>query len=267
MYTVADTASRYATSGHDFIFITDHRSPADNWAKAREYPIAVFDGVELDGRDGRGSFYHVVCLGTVNDIDVSTPFETAMEICQTQGGMMILAHPAWTGNTLEDVSAFDFHGIEVYNNICRFLNGKGFAVYPWDYLLERNSDIVGISCDDAHFEPQYPAWNGGWVMVQAAECTQSAVIEALRSGRFYSTQGPEIHSLQCNDGVLQAKTSPIQTAWLVGERDFGDHITTDPKGKLTEIRRVLPENYQYIRLEVEDAAGRRAWTNTLFTAK
>jgi hypothetical protein len=263
---VDEVALRYASSGHDFTFITDHMCPSAEWAENRSHPVAVFDGVELHGNDSRGSFYHVVCLGTVTGITGDTPFEAAMEACRDQGALMILAHPAWTGNSLEDTDAFGFHGVEVYNNICRFLNGKDSGAVYWDRMLENNPNTIGFACDDAHLTPQYPVWNGGWIMAQAEECKQDSILASLKSGRFYATRGPEIYSMKVSNNTLHVKTSPVQIAWLAGERFHGTRIAAEFGKELTEFSIQLPDDFSFVRLELEDDAGKRAWTNTLFSA-
>lgn len=62
--TFAEIATRYARVGYDFLFRTNHWVAADVAADPATYPLLWLDGVELDGADTTGAYYHVVALGT-----------------------------------------------------------------------------------------------------------------------------------------------------------------------------------------------------------
>jgi hypothetical protein len=257
------TASRYAGAGYDFLFLTDHwcvSSPVQDGSP----PICLFNGLELDGIDRHGSNYHVVCLGKVEGIDQARGFEEGLGVCIEQNAVLILAHPAWTGNSVEEASRYPFHGVELYNHVCHWLNGKGSGLFHWDSLLEENPGVLGIACDDAHNKPAHPGWNGGWIVVNASASTEEAITEAIRCGTFYSTQGPEIRRLALTEDDLQVETSPVQFARLVGAGSQGTRFGSFDGSLMTEFTFSLPSDFDYVRLEVEDDGGKRAWTNTLF---
>jgi hypothetical protein len=157
--------------------------------------------------------------------------------------------------------------VEVYNHVCRWLNGKGNGVAHWNSMLEVAPGTLGFACDDAHIRPDNPGWNGGWVMVEAAACTREALMESLWAGRFYSTMGPEFHTIGVErgaDGIrVRMESSPVRFARLVGPGYLGRR-TGDFEGPLmTEAAFDLPADWPYAYLEIEDDRGRRAWTNTL----
>ena len=258
---VEQTIDRYASAEYDFIFLTDH------WHASRESidsPLLVLDGIELDGTDERGSAYHVVCLGRFDAINADVGLEGAMDSCRSQGGMMILAHPTWMANTMEDAFAHPFDGVEAYNHVCTWLNGKGHALHQWDLMLSRRPATLGFAVDDAHNRPEHPGWNGGWIMVRADSCSPESITESLRLGSFYSTQGPEIHEITVSGSDLQVRTSPIRFARLVGPGSAGDRLGDFAGSEMTGFRFSLDRSWSYIRLEIEDALGRRAWSNALF---
>lgn len=263
---VPEIAELYASADFDFVFITDHMAPSKEQQSGNTYPLQVFDGVEIHGVDGRGGFYHVICLGSFTGISADMEFEAALSRCREQDAVVILAHPAWTGNTVEETLAHEFHCVEIYNNICRKLNGKGTALVHWDRLLEEHRTVFGISCDDAHLTQRLPAWNGGWIMVNAEACSSQAVLAAIRSGNFYSTQGPSIHTMEATEDNLSVTGSPIQYARLVGRRSQGFPfcVAADDNG-MTSYQLPLLEKFDYLRLEIEDINGKRAWTNVLFS--
>ena len=61
----------------------------------------------------------------------------------------------------------------------------------WDEALERGAAFFALATDDSH----HPGYDSGfaWTMVRAAEKSQEAVLEALRTGAFYGSTGPAIH--------------------------------------------------------------------------
>ena len=56
-------AARYRDAGYDFIAVTDHwRLPQFN-GNRKTLPVMVIDGIELDGFDNAGVYFHVLALG------------------------------------------------------------------------------------------------------------------------------------------------------------------------------------------------------------
>ncbi|MGC9468573.1 MAG: PHP domain-containing protein [Anaerolineae bacterium] len=262
-WTFGELAGAYAGAGYDFLFRTDHWVTSEAAADPEPYPLLWLDGVELDGFDTQGSYYHVVCLGTFDGLDREQGFPAAFERARDQGGLMILAHPLWTGNSFEEACRWDFHGVEVYNHVCRWLNGKGDGLSYWQAMLRVKPGTLAFASDDAHTRPSHPGWNGGWVMVQAPELTPHAILGSLRAGRFYSTTGPNFRQIVCDGQSVSAKTSPVRFMRLVGPAYLGQRIGSFDGTLLEEGAFEIPRDWPYAYLEIEDAVGRRAWTNTL----
>ena len=66
--TFAEIADMYAPAGYDFLFRTDHWVPSDAAGDGETYPLLWLDGIELDGEDTEGAYFHVVCLGKVKGV-------------------------------------------------------------------------------------------------------------------------------------------------------------------------------------------------------
>ena len=257
------TAELYAGAGYDFIAFTDHWVPS-RIADDPEYPLLVLDGVELDGNDENGVYYHVVCIGGFRNVRREDGFQSSLYRCIEQGGMAILAHPYWTGNTIEDSLAHPFAGVEVYNHVCQWLNGKGSGAYVYDAVLQSGRQVLGLAVDDAHLRPEHPGWNGGWIMVRAESLSDASISTALRNGDFYSTQGPRIEEANWDGSVLTVRTSPARFARLVGAKWAGARDGAFDGPERTAFSVTIPKDFGYARLEIEDSAGRKAWTNPLF---
>ncbi|NLS78561.1 MAG: hypothetical protein GXY76_15010 [Chloroflexi bacterium] len=263
-HTSAEVARMYAEQGYHFLFHADHWVASDVAAEADPYPLLWLDGIELHGDDRGGNPYHIVCLGRFQGLDREIGLVAALEAARAQDGLIILAHPDWIGNTLEDALRYGFAGVEVYNHVCRWLNGKSSGEVYWHAMLERNPATLGLAVDDAHIRPEHPGWNGGWIMVNAPACTPEAVVSAVRAGNFYSTLGPEFHDIRAEGRRVTIQTSPVQFARLVGPRHLGARIGDFGGTTFTTATFDVPESWSYAYLEIEDVYGKRAWTNALF---
>jgi hypothetical protein len=262
--TPAELAQMYADHGYDFLCRTDHWVFSSVCEEMVEYPLLWLDGVELDGRDYAGARYHVVCLGTFTGLSRQLKFVEALEAARAQGGVLVLAHPHWMGNTLDDTLPWGFDGVEIYNHVCRWLNGKGGGLVHWNAMLERRPDVLGLAVDDAHIRPEHPGWDGAWTMVNAPECTRESLMAAIRAGNFYSTRGPEFTSIECAGDEVTIHTSPVQFVRLVGPADKGVRMGSFD-GQTRQVATFkIPTSWPYAYIEIEDTYGRRAWTNGLF---
>ncbi|NIA22269.1 MAG: hypothetical protein GWP05_09980, partial [Anaerolineaceae bacterium] len=262
--TPLELAEMYSAVGYDFLCRADHWVASDVAAEGVDYPLIWLDGIEINGDDYVDSPYHVVCLGKFTGLSREMGIVAGLEAARAQGGLLILAHPHWMGNTVEEARRYGFHGVEVYNHVCRWLSGKSDGTMHWNKMLERCPDTLGFAADDAHIRDEHPGWNGGWIMVGVRERSAEAIMAAIRSGNFYSTTGPEFEAIELNGNSVSVRTSPIRFARLVGAAWDGRRVGSFEEGKLiAEATFELPEDWPYAYIEIEDAQGRRAWTNPL----
>lgn len=261
--TYSEAHALYASAGFDFIFATDHWVASDvAQLPSGDGPLWL-DGIELDGRDETGALYHVACLGKVAGITREMGFPAALQAVREQGALTILAHPQWTGNSFDDALRWPFDGVEVYNHVCRWLNGKGEAAAYWNAMLGRRPGTLALAVDDAHLRPEHPGWNGGWIVVNAAERAPQLILDAIRRGNFYASCGPEFRSITFDGTHIAVETSSVQFIRLVGPAYRGQRVGGFDGQRLTAARFEFPADWDYVYLEIEDDQGRRAWTNTL----
>ena len=272
----ADAVAAYRDDGYDAVAVTDHDQffgPADLddpgllLIPAQEVHL----GKETDDRCA----YHIVALGITEDIPRQDSGQAAVNAIREQGGLAILCHPLWSSMLQEEMDSI--HGcfaVEIWNGVCERMLNKGNSVFYWDSYLTRFDPselepgdpprpLWGLAVDDAH---RYPEDLGkGWVWVQVprrGQPTANTILEALRQGAFYSTQGPRIETLTTEEGLLTVCTSSAVSVRFVGSagrvrsRVTGDHV------KRAEYQIVGDE--RYVRVEVEDRGGRVAWSNPVW---
>lgn len=264
--TFSQLAERYAGAGYDFLFRTDHWVCSTVAEDDMPYPLLWIDGVELDGRDGTGAAYHVVCLGTVSGLAREQGLTAALDAARQQGALTIVAHPRWCGNDFSDCLRITTEGVEIYNHVCHWLNGKSDGLAYWDAMLDADPEVLGFAVDDSHLRPGHPTWNGGWVVVQASDCTADTILAAIRAGRFYSSCGPAFQSITHSDDDVTVTTSPVRCIRLVGPASRGLRWAADGTESLTSCTLQVPPEWAWAYIEIEDGNGKRAWTNTLFAA-
>jgi hypothetical protein len=262
--TPAELAALYAGAGYDFIVLTDHWVAGVPDDLPRPFPLTMLDGVELDGVDSTGALFHVVCIGCRDGVERAMGLEPGMAEARRQGAVLVLAHPLWTGNSAEDALRYGFDGVEAFNYVTEWLNGKSSGAFHWDRMLDQRPDVFGPAVDDAHITPNHPLWNGGWVHVDAPSSTPADLIAAIRAGRFVSSRGPRIDSLAASGREVTVSCSPARFIRLVGPASHGRRIAALDGPPLSEATFTVPDDWFHARIEIEDEAGRRAWTNALF---
>ena len=269
----ASTIRHYANAGYDFLAITDHRRY--NYTNyAPESGLLILPAMEADRYlDGKGMpVVHIVAVGPergngyVDGQKVEYPkgekTEDGQEIIDDvlhANNLAILAHPMWSGNTVEGVKKLQgFDLMEIWNTGSAMDWGVDSNTYHWDVLLSEGKKVYGVASDDSHCLQQ----NGfGFVCVKAEKNVPS-ILNALKNGEFYASCGPEIYDFYVEDGQVCINCSPVSQIML---RNFsaphrmirGENMT----GGQFKLRECCTD---YIRAEIVDAQGRRAWTNPIF---
>ncbi|MCS7259212.1 MAG: CehA/McbA family metallohydrolase [Anaerolineae bacterium] len=257
----------YAENGYDFIAFTEH----DRWTDAEvarqlSNGLLVLPGVELSvGLSRQCSPMHVVVIGDVNGLPMNgglTPTQALTQSWQS-GAFAFLAHPHWSGLSLEELAVIDsIPAIESFNYASDLENHKGLATIYWDDILGRGQATFGVATDDAHFHEA--DHGGGWVMVKASRFSAEALIAALRAGHFYSSSGPEIYDIRMVDDQLHVKTSPASAIYWVSSGCFGWHAHAAPGQTIESAAFYIPSGLKWIRIEVCDPQRRWAWSNPIF---
>jgi hypothetical protein len=101
-------------------------------------------------------------------------------------------------------------------------------------------------------------------MVNALDCTQQEILENIRRGNFYATQGPEFKTIEYGENSVSVETSAVNYARLIEPRRTGKRVHAIGKEPICRAEFELPRDWPYARLEIEDSVGKRAWSNPLW---
>ena len=266
---------QYAGAGYDFLAITDHnRYNFKNYAP--ETGVLILPAAELGRLSGdfnvKGhQVLHAVALGYEENNGFTDGQEIAFENtgdmygCQDvfdtitdAGNISVLCHPEWSGNTVDEVCALKGYSmLEVWNTGSALSFGVNTNAYHWDALLDKGRKVYAVASDDGHYPYEHCQ---SFIMVNA-EKTVASILDALKEGAFYASTGPEIYDFYVEDGVAVVHCS---MAVEISFRSFRTPNHSTRGENLTGAQTKIRQGTAYIRAEVVDANGRRAWTNPIF---
>jgi predicted metal-dependent phosphoesterase TrpH len=265
--TPETVCAHYRDAGYDFLALTDH------FTKRYEYPIVdtrpfrtnrftTILGAELHApQNSHGEVWHILSVGLPQDFAANGESETGPQLAARAveaGAFVAIAHPHWSGLTVEDGRALPMaHAAEIYNHTCALENARGGSAMFVDALLDERRDVSIIATDDAHFKCDDSC--GGWVMVKAEANEPEALLQSLKAGHFYSSQGPEIRAAEIRGDMLEVECSPVELVAAVGRGTRSANIRGSGLTRAElPLRRFAGD---WFRLVVTDNAGRSAWSN------
>lgn len=259
----ADAIERYRAAGYNFLSITDHHR-FTNVSGFADDRFAVINGIEFGaGRNEVGEPYHIVGIGITAGVNLepgASPAETIAAIRQ-KGGEAILAHPYWSGHTVAGLMELGgLLGVEVYNETCQW-HAKGLSQVHWDDALIRGKRWFGFASDDCHAEHDFA---GGWIVARSKSLQPQAIMESLRAGHFYASQGPRIVNLEFDHRTVSVRCSPAIQINFVCNTWRGRMFRSRSGGLISQASLELPEGITYVRVECIDGAGKMAWSNPVF---
>jgi len=250
----------YRKAGYDFIAITDHRKFYRGFANP---DMLVLSGAEFHLNDFETKrAYHITGIGIENEIVTDDSFQPQelIDRIRQQGGLAIIAHPAWSLLTHDDLMALKgYHGIEIWNTVSETHSGRGDSTIYGDVLASKGYPTLLLAVDDTHFYER--DLFGGYIMVNSPGLDQESILEAIRAGRFYCSQGPEIKQIELDAGRVRVWTSPVREIRIMSDSFYcPDRIHRTEKGFIDQAEYKLKRTDRFVRVECLDDMGRKAWS-------
>jgi hypothetical protein len=268
---IEEVVSVYREAGYDFFSLTDHfleryGFPISDTCSLRTGEFTTLLGAELHAPATElGELWHIVAAGLPPDFGPPDADETGPQLARRAreaGAFVGMAHPAWYALTLNDAESLDAaHAVEVYNETASVYNDHGDSWHLCDMLLGRDRRLLAYAADDSHFGDRKD-YLGAWVQVRAGSLEPEAILESLKAGHFYSSQGPEILDVKVLPEEIEVRCSPARAVFVTGRgssvvSEVGDELTTCTLSR-------APFEGSYFRVTVVDRAGKRAWTNPVW---
>ena len=205
-------AAMYAGRGYHFIFITDHNRPAEVEAMTG-LPLLALNGVEIDGKDETGAWFHAVGLGHDGEAPqrrahrradrLPAPARRARRARPPVPGAA--TRPRMRCATTSTASRSTIISATTSTAILRRLPlGPHAQAQPAHPRLRRRR---------CPHEPGNEPWDGA-VVVSAPSLSKENVLASLHAGNFYATLGPRFESIHVSASHVYVRTSPVPpSAW------------------------------------------------------
>ncbi len=275
--TPEEALAIYQDLGYDAIAITDHWIYTS--ADMNRAGIQLLSGCEYNvgGNQAQHGVYHIVGVGMTEkpeleshailrpEISSDEQARTVINAIRAAGGIAILAHPAWSLNTPEQILAVgNTDALEIYNSVSDW----GMSDRPYSGLLVDMVAAVGyhpplIATDDTHY---YTGEEGrGFIMVDAeavdaAGGGMSGILHAVKNGCFYATQGPELHVIHADETTIKIICSPCEKIAFLSNVVWTKGRICRGHG-LTEATYTVAPGETFVRVEVTDQNGLAAWSS------
>ena len=281
-FTPDEVLKLYSDEGYDVMCMTDHMHTS-NITELDPRGMLLLPGVELHPSAGRIRRSHLLGVNVPEDFDLSIAvlkegenhMQQVIDAVNAAGGLCYFAHPYWCGFRAEEIAPLrGLAGIEVYNTSTRYI-GREYNMQIWDELCDMGLTFPALATDDTH-RPRDLFM--GWTQVCCEERTVECVVDALKRGSYYATQGPKFTRLSFENGVFEAEFTPVVTAIGISNQCRGlcagtSNFLGDGKApELTSCRFDIRDLYaskktfikcDYLRCQIVDAQGRHAWSNPI----
>ncbi|HEX7008348.1 MAG TPA: CehA/McbA family metallohydrolase [Phycisphaeraceae bacterium] len=251
----------YAARGYHFLMISDHdvlTAPAD-YAAWDSRGMLLIPGNEISARGP-----HLLHVGASRRIDPFPQRQEALNAARNDpGSFLIAAHPNWQEafdhTTIAQLREWTgYAGLEIYNGVISRLPGSPYATNKWDMLLAQGRRVWGYANDDSHRDVDVEQ---GWNVVWVAQRTAEAVVESLRTGRFYASTGVTIDRIEVRGSRIRVAASNAHRIAAMGA--FGKRVAQVDAPELEVDAESFPD-HRYIRFELWGVGERQAWTQPFF---
>ncbi len=253
----------YQSAGYRILAVTDHRTvtsppPSDG--------MLFLPGIEID-YVLPGQWVHILGIGMEGSIgrqwDPSGTPQEGIDLICSLGGIAVLAHPAWSLNTPAFMRSLSgLSGVEIWNSVSTLpMNAdRADSSSLLDVTWASGGQLLPVYAnDDSH--PYRTEAGVAATMVQAEELTVPAVMDALKQGHFYATTGPLIKQIEItNRREILVRCSPAEAVIFYSDAPWSAGRAVIESG-MTECSYFIGKNDHFVRVEVRDAAGRKAWSS------
>lgn len=273
--TPEEAIALYKENGYDFLALTDHWK--GSVGKVTEDGMLLLPGCEYNvhGADVLEGVFHVVAIGekqpaALDRTDAALGAQEVVDAVHAVGGIAILAHPAWSLDTCEQIMALHgFDGVEIYNSVSGLpRNCRPYSGEVIDQIAVRGVVYPCMAADDSHFYENEACYS--YIYVQADALTEEAVLDAIRAGRVMATQGPRFHITKeraenGTDWVVTLTCDPVETViFYTGSVWHNQRSLHAENGEgLTCGTFVLRPQDRFVRVEVIDKNGKHGYATPI----
>ncbi|HOL22213.1 MAG TPA: CehA/McbA family metallohydrolase [bacterium] len=250
-FTPEETCMLYSKAGYSFLAITDHNRITKG-VKASD-DLLLIESCEIDVQG-----FHIVGIDMEDEFDKEglTP-QQVIDRMKQQDAIVILAHPYWSGLTSYELLQLEgYEGIEIYNHVCHRMRGKGYSSVHIDEVLQKGKRTFCFAVDDCHIESDIA---NGFIMVKSGKRAERDILTSIKKGNFYSSTGLFIKDIIIENTIIKVYCDPAETIDFIGYNATGERRSGEKPIEYAEYQ--IKGTERYIRIEITDRYGKKAWTN------
>ncbi len=260
-----DVLRHYKDHGYDVVAVTDHWV----WNPDSEFEgMKILSGAEynIGGANAGGTgVFHILAIGCDSDpgCDPTDAPETLIDKIHAANGIAVLAHPAWSLNSHEDLIRLkDADMTEIYNTVSdAHESSRPYSGIIIDIAATKGRILPIHAADDSHYYDGSDDCIAA-VYAYAEDTSKDAVIKALRSADFYSSTGPFVDVVKTENGKIEITTSPVSKIAVLSNFVWTRNRTLRGEN-LTHNTYTPVKDETFVRVEATDKDGRVAWSNII----
>ena len=280
----------YSNNKYDFLVLSDHNHLTI--LDSNQTKLLLIPGEEITLN--LPYTIHINAIGikkviepTLRSTKVKT-LQANIDNIISSGGLAEINHPnfRWALNEKDLVQVRGAHFIEVFNGNYNTHNygggGKKSVEEMWDEMLSKKIKIWGVAVDDSHhfkeeFAPHRHNPGRGWVEVFAKNLSEKNILDSMRNGNFYFSNGVKFKKINFNKEKIE-----LSIAGDYFNKGLSNSLLTDSKyttqlisnegeiieeinGKSVKFNLVNQNNeYTYYRTKTISSTGSIGWTQPIF---
>ncbi len=280
----------YSNNKYDFLVLSDHNHLTI--LDSNQTKLLLIPGEEITLN--LPYTIHINAIGikkviepTLRSTKVKT-LQANIDNILNSGGLAEINHPnfRWALNEKDLVQVRGAHFIEVFNGNYNTHNygggGKKSVEEMWDEMLSKKIKIWGVAVDDSHhfkeeFAPHRHNPGRGWVEVFAKNLSEKNILDSMRNGNFYFSNGVKFKKININKEKIELSisgdyfnkglsnsliTDSKYTTQLISNEG---EIVEEINGKSVKFNLVNENNkYTYFRTKTISSTGSIGWTQPIF---
>ena len=280
----------YCNNKYDFLVLSDHNHLTILDSNQKKLLLIPGEEITLN----LPYTIHINAIGikkviepTLRSTKVKT-LQANIDNIINSGGLAEINHPnfRWALNEKDLVQVRGAHFIEVFNGNYNTHNygggGKKSVEEMWDEMLSKKIKIWGVAVDDSHhfkeeFAPHRHNPGRGWVEVFAKNLSEKNILDSMRNGNFYFSNGVKFKNIKFNKEKIE-----LSIAGDYFNKGLSNSLLTDSKyttqlisnegeiieeinGKSVKFNLVNENNeYTYYRTKTISSTGSIGWTQPIF---
>ena len=280
----------YSNNNYDFLVLSDHNHLT--LLNSNQTKLLLIPGEEITLN--LPYTIHINAIGikkviepTLKSTKVKT-LQANIDNIINAGGLAEINHPnfRWAINGKDLVQVRGAHFLEVFNGNYNTHNfgggGKKSVEEMWDEMLSKEIKIWGVAVDDSHhfkeeFAPHRHNPGRGWVEVFAKNLSEKNILNSMRNGNFYFSNGVKFKNIYLNKEKIELSISGDYF-----NKGLSNSLVTDSKyttqlisnegeiieevyGKSVKFNLINNSNkYTYFRTKTISSTGSMGWTQPIF---